>query len=999
MAQFLRGKQAGVQHDLSAGLAPELFALDQVARYGINSQISTLAYDPVQSLLAVGTNESRYGSGQIYVFGGNRVSVVLSSPRKASIATLQFCAEKLLSLDSKNDIAIFSLEAKKLVASYSPPSKVTALLTDPTLDYALIGLQNGDIIAYDLDRQALAPFRIMNLWKEHDRRSRNLPVIALALHPRDIGTLLIGYPQGAVIYSFKQNKPLNYIQYELQPGAPGGIPDPISARRSRTPQLLHAAWHPTGTFILTGHDDSSLVIWDSKTGKLVLARTLQDVNIDRPGKVLSSGSAQSEVTSLNAPLFRIAWCCKQNPDDTGILISGGSPTGTAKKGLNFLDFGQTPVYATSSWQVLSDHFAKPKSQYRLITPPNTEAVDFCIIPRNSPHYAGASDPIAVIALLASGELLTMSFPSGHPITPTNQLHASLTFVHPFVNLISTSYVQRTRWLGMIEKRSQGPRILVGGAEATRPMKRYEDRNILLTAHADSTVRVWDAGHGDEIENGAMLQVDVARAVGRTDAVDISHMSMSGATGELAAGLTTGEVAIFRHGYNHTFGQEISHVNKTEFGLEDIKDRADPTVKEGLLPLTLFPHPRGSVTAIRISDVGFVVAGFENGSITVIDLRGPAVIHEANLHDFAKVVSRGSIRRSTSNHNQTRPEWVVVVEFAVMGLEGEEYSSILFFLGTNLGRFITFKLLPMPNGGYSAQLAGTINLDDKVVSISPISADTGSPASASPDTVASLRNGFRLNGVVIVATQAGVRIFKPAGAKGASKTWNDFLCDSARVVRYEDRGYALAGLFGDGTVKTYSIPSLKEIASTRLSDTLDPRRFSEAIITPTGDIFGWIGPSELGVVNPWGSGQDTTLSLDKLYNKEALLPPRPTISNIQWISGTQYVTPSDLDVLIGGSDRPPSKRMVEQMRSEEQQRRAAGRSADTAGPSSSSQDEGYWAYMQRQVQERTEKLNIMGDSMDRLEEHSSNWADDVGKFVSQQKRKAVMGSTYILRELG
>ena len=88
-------------------------------------------------------------------------------------------------------------------------------------------------------------------------------------------------------------------------------------------------------------------------------------------------------------------------------------------------------------------------------------------------------------------------------------------------------------------------------------------------------------------------------------------------------------------------------------------------------------------------------------------------------------------------------------------------------------------------------------------------------------------------------------------------------------------------------------------------------------------------------------------------------------------------------------------MVEQMRSEEQQRRAAGRSADAAGPSSGGQEEGYWAYMQRQVQERTERLNIMGDSMDRLEEQSSNWSDDVGKFVSQQKRKAVMGSMYIL----
>lgn len=30
MAHFLRGKQAGIQTDLSAGLAPELFAIDDV---------------------------------------------------------------------------------------------------------------------------------------------------------------------------------------------------------------------------------------------------------------------------------------------------------------------------------------------------------------------------------------------------------------------------------------------------------------------------------------------------------------------------------------------------------------------------------------------------------------------------------------------------------------------------------------------------------------------------------------------------------------------------------------------------------------------------------------------------------------------------------------------------------------------------------------------------------------------------------------------------------
>lgn len=43
MAGFLRGKQAGIQNDLSAGILPDLFAPDDQARYGINSQIGYVA--------------------------------------------------------------------------------------------------------------------------------------------------------------------------------------------------------------------------------------------------------------------------------------------------------------------------------------------------------------------------------------------------------------------------------------------------------------------------------------------------------------------------------------------------------------------------------------------------------------------------------------------------------------------------------------------------------------------------------------------------------------------------------------------------------------------------------------------------------------------------------------------------------------------------------------------------------------------------------------------
>ena len=293
------------------------------------------------------------------------------------------------------------------------------------------------------------------------------------------------------------------------------------------------------------------------------------------------------------------------------------------------------------------------------------------------------------------------------------------------------------------------------------------------------------------------------------------------------------------------------------------------------------------------------------------------------------------------------------------------------------------------------------MDDRIILISSINADSGEPAEATPELVAGLRTGSKVNGVFVAVTQTGARIFKPATSKGASKSWDEFLCHRAAITRFEAHTYALLGLFGDGTAKVFSIPGLKEIASANVSHILDVHRFSEAMITPTGFVFGWTGPSEIAVLNIWGSGQDLTRSLDKLYNPEALIPPRPTISNMQWISGIQYVTPADMDKLIGGPDRPPSKRMIEQMRIDEEAQRAASRqpASSSRSPPPGRQEESYWAYMQRQVQERTENLGLAGDNMDKLEDNSQGFADDVSKFVSNQKKKAVMGGEYKFRALG
>ena len=154
-----------------------------------------------------------------------------------------------------------------------------------------------------------------------------------------------------------------------------------------------------------------------------------------------------------------------------------------------------------------------------------------------------------------------------------------------------------------------------------------------------------------------------------------------------------------------------------------------------------------------------------------------------------------------------------------------------------------------------EFVGLNFLEAKIITIFPLDIEGRMPAKATHSAVSSLREGKRINGVLVAVTVSSVRIFKPTAAKGASKSWSDYLCDAAAVVSNFDNAMAIVGLFGDGFVRTFSIPGLKELAATQLGHLLDARRFADAVISPTGDIFGWTGPSEILKLNAWGSGQD------------------------------------------------------------------------------------------------------------------------------------------------
>ncbi|KHJ34295.1 putative snare-dependent exocytosis protein [Erysiphe necator] len=973
MASFIRSKQAGIQKNLSNCISSEFLAPDDQARFGINSQISCLEYDPVQSLLAIGTKESKFGSGQIYVFGQQRVQVTFQLSRPSSVQLIRFCANRLISLSSKNELSVWDLATKRKLSSITPPGITTAIETDPTLDWAFIGLQNGRILIYDLDGLIWAPLKLPNFWHEKTKRSRVSPVVSIKLHPKDIGQLLIGYSEGAVIYSVKLNMATKFFEY-IEPGHLLETSNEFDGNaKFKKPSLTHTIWCPSGKFVGTVYDNCVLNFWDSKDGRILRSKSLLEKHDDK-----SKSSLTFDSTIQEEPFCKISWCCKENIDDTAILMAGGNST----EGLTLFELGVSPVYATATWQNLTDFF-KGKRQSVLPTPKGAKVVDFCLIPKSSPHYAGAQDPLALIALLSSGELVTLSYPDGYLISPTSLLHPSLLMVHPFVTSVEVCNISRIRWLSMVEKRLQGPFFITGGIESQKPLKCSGDRNIVLAAHGDGTIRIWDSGRIDLIENSKILQVDMARALEKNCDINITSLSMGSYTGELAVGTDTGKVVVYNWGINKLYGRESPQgVQSIVGGLVDISFRSEPTLQEGLNPRWLYDMSQGSITIVKTSNIGFLAIGAESGGFSIIDLRGPTIILCLNLNELTKPNKQSSFRKIKTGNSPATQDWPIVIEFGILTLDGDSYSSITCFVGTFYGNVLSFKIFPDRDGIYTAQFAGLSSLADKIISITPIIGDSGELAEATGEAVRELGSGKQTHGLLVAVSQTEVRIFKPAIAKGAHKGFDGFFCETARVIAIEDRGFALVGIFGDATVRVFSIPGLKELNSVKIP-AFDVSRISASVVTQGGSIFGWTGPSELAMMCVWGTSQPLLPSDDKLICPQNTIPPRPTISNLEWISGTQFLSPNDFDLLIGGPDRPTGKRVAGTL--------AVQRHTQGNSPNEAQGSESWGDFMARQLNERTEKLDLVGDSLNKIQESSQSWANDVSKFVKKQKRGMMLNA--------
>lgn len=945
-------------HDLN----PKLVELVNVNQYGIKPEsIVAMAFDPVQSLLAVSTTNH-----EVRVLGQSTVEVVFEFNSPAPITHLKFVkGVYLVAVLETSSVTVLSLHRKQILNTFLPPGSVTAVEADPSLDWLILGLTNGGIVFYDVDRLNMTSYRIDNLQKLIMPKEKLSPVLNLEWHPRDIGTILVTYSHCAVLYSLPESCIKNRFIYHLTKGSKGfdlsiavatrGKKKMFGSHKEVTPELIQAHFHPNGLHVVTVHVDNTLAFWDCNTGTLLQARNLFETNLNGPQLQQQQSSPVNLDTVL--PILDVKWVCGEDPEVTKLLVTGGDIE--KPNVIHVMDFGITLKYTLTSYEKQGDFYAMPSNGQSSIPikfyQNSSSEMEYLtsitpIASENHAYFNGGHNPVFVIAksnhknIYITGAVNELNVDDmGRVLLPP-----SIAFVHPPVAFSEVVFIKRIDWYSVQSSRiSSGVQaktdmLLRGGAAVNedtsfKPMG-YDDsfRRILVTGHEEGVIRLLDVTRGEVSEPEGLIQISLRETLAAKLPSDlkITNVSCAFEGRDLVAGLANGNLVLCKFSKmsirNHKNPNDyndcpVQHSNKNA-RIISIKDRIRGSFAQSstFLPLSLMQlDSPDTITCLKSCNIGFTAVAYASGRLIVCDVgRGPAVIFNSDsLAEFVPS-SNGPIRATS-------------MEFAIMEYGQEGFSSILLIVGTNGGgNLMYFKILPQPSGGFAVVFADkTIGLnyktdndeDSGIKHIIPISIKLQF-ATPSLDVFSKLSQGILIPGYIIIASDRDVRVLKPPKQKLSHKVIDNTCC-SIGVMNVQNRGIILVSLVNTGFVKLSTLPALSDITDIRLpkeivskyKGSMNLKYSSKSNIIYTGELVVRTGKSEYvnlaltindHKLRKADKPKDTT---DLLFNTNAIIPPRPTVSAMQWAKGqTGIMSSVDLANLLVGPNRKPSKNPESQL---------------------------------------------------------------------------------------
>ncbi|XP_061480059.1 syntaxin-binding protein 5 isoform X3 [Rhineura floridana] len=446
---------AARENDIQETLQSEHFQLCKTVRHGFPYQPSALAFDPVQKILAIGTQ-----TGALRLFGRPGVECYCQHDSGAAVIQLQFLINEgaLVSALADDTLHLWNLRQKRPAILHSLKfnrERITFCHLPFQSKWLYVGTERGNIHIVNVESFSLSGYVIM--WNKaielfgsgtssalaRSSKSHPGPVVHISDNPMDEGKLLIGFESGTVALWDLKSKKADY-------------------RYTHDEAIHSVAWHHEGKQFICSHSDGTLTIWNVRNP----TKPLQ--TITPHGKQVKDGKKPEPCK----PILKVEYKTTRTGEPF-IILSGG---------LSYDTVGRRPcltVMHGKSTAVLEMDYS---------------IVDFLTL-CETPYPNDFQEPYAVVVLLEKDLVLIDLAQNGYPIFenpyPLSIHESPVTCCEYFadcpVDLIPALYSVGARQKRQGYSKKEWP---INGGNWGLVTQSYPE--IIITGHADGSIKFWDA---------------------------------------------------------------------------------------------------------------------------------------------------------------------------------------------------------------------------------------------------------------------------------------------------------------------------------------------------------------------------------------------------------------------------------------------------------------------------------------------------------------------------
>uniref|UniRef100_A0A3Q2NPT6 Syntaxin-binding protein 5-like n=1 Tax=Fundulus heteroclitus TaxID=8078 RepID=A0A3Q2NPT6_FUNHE len=432
-------------------LQSEHFQLCKTVRHGFPYQPCSMAFDPVQKILAVGTQ-----TGALRLFGGAGVECYCQHESGSAVIQLQFLVNEgaLVSALADDSIHLWNLRQKIPAILHSLKfnrERITYCHLPFQSKWLYIGSERGNIHIVNVESFTLSGYVIMwNKAIELSSKTHPGPVVHISDNPMDEGKLLIGFECGVVVLWDLKSKKADF-------------------RYSYDEAIHSVAWHHEGKQFVCSHSDGTLTTWNIRAPA-------------KPAQIITPHGKQPKDGKKPEP-------CKPILKVEYKTTRAGDPFMVLSGGLSYDTVGRraclTVMHGKSTAVLEMDY-------------PIVDFLTLC----ETPYPSDFQEPYAVVVLLEKDLVVIDLGQIGYPIFESPYplaIHESpVTCCEYFADcpseLIPALYSVGSRQKRQGYSKKEWP---ISGGNWGQGSQTYPE--IIITGHADGSIKFWDA-------SGLMLQV-------------------------------------------------------------------------------------------------------------------------------------------------------------------------------------------------------------------------------------------------------------------------------------------------------------------------------------------------------------------------------------------------------------------------------------------------------------------------------------------------------------